>query len=231
MKVIGTNNEKTIKYRQLHPEGRNNGSYFYAKEIEDNILPELEDIDLTVITTGASLFNKYELPKDLVVVCHDNRNPLQSYRSLLGRNYLWVCSKPSTVKIMESVNELAVYTHLSIDTEYVRQFRVAEKTGDIAFVGNAWGFKREYLESLPKSVVQLSGLEREDLLQEMAKFKRVIAEGRCLMEAQVLGAKTEVPVYQNGLESVYVEALDNRATIPDWRRELEAYVEAIKKRR
>lgn len=131
---------------------------------------------------------------------------------------IWVCSKHSTVKTLEGYGERAVYVPLSIDTEYIKQFK-RKKTKDTAYVGNARAFKREYLNSLPVDVEQLSGMARVKLLKEMAKYKRVIAEGRCLMEAQVLGAKTEVPKY-DGHESVYVEALDNREAIKYWREAL-----------
>ena len=73
---------------------------------------------------------------------------------------------------------------------------------------------------MPIDVEQLSGMARVKLLKEMSKYKRVIAEGRCLMEAQILGCKTEVPKY-DGHESVYVEALDNREAVKYWREALD----------
>ena len=114
--------------------------------------------------------------------------------------------------------ESAIYIPLSIDTDYVKQFK-RRKTKEIAFVGNAWAFKKSYLSTLPKSIAQISNLERDDLLREIAQYKRVIAEGRCLMEAQALGCKCEVPKYEN-LESVYVDLLDSRDAIPLWQEAL-----------
>lgn len=40
------------------------------------------------------------------------------------------------------------------------------------------------------------------------------------MEAQVLGAETEVPKYRD-IEAVYVEAVDNRDTVELWREAIE----------
>ncbi len=228
MKIIGTDSTRFIRYKRIRRGKVNTGSYFYALEIENNILPELKNIDLTIITTGASLFRTGEIRRNTVVVCHDNRNTLKSYSKFLGKNCLWICSKESTAATLRAVDENAVYIPLSIDVEYVKQFRTA-KTKDIAFVGNAWGFKRNYLASLPSNIDQLSGMGREQLLNAMAQYKRVIAEGRCLMEAQVLGAQTEVPQYEDGIESVYVEALDNRETIPYWRLALETFADIQKR--
>lgn len=220
MNIIGTQHKKFIKYQKRQTGNVNTGAYFYAKEIEENILPALGELDITVVTTGAVLFRAHEIPDYSVVVCHDNRRPIHKYETLLGKNILWICSKPSTVEKMQNHGEGAVYIPLSIDTEYVKQFKT-EKTGEIAYVGNAWSFKRKYLSLLPKDIVQLNGMEREDLLREMAKYKRVIAEGRCLMEAQVLGAVGEVPQYEDGIESVFVTPLDNRETIQYWKQALE----------
>lgn len=228
MTVLGTQNKNYIRWRNRQSEGLNNGAYWYAKEIEEIILPELQDLDLFVVTTGATLMKDFTVPCGAVILCHDNRKTRRSYERLFRKGVLWVCSKYSTVQTLLELGEKAVYIPLSIDTHYVAQFK-QDKTEDIAFVGNAWGFKHSYLASLPKDIVQLSGMEREDLLREMAKFKRIIAEGRCLMEAQVLGADTEVPKYDN-LESVFVEALDSRDAISYWREALTAHAETLKKR-
>lgn len=219
MRVIGVNSERFKQHQASHYT--NNGGYFYGKEIEENILPHFDYLDATVITVAASLYRPETVGR-AVVVCHDNRDTLRSYILWLKKDMLFVCSKESTVKTLRDAGERAMYVPLSIDTEYVKQF-VTDKTKEVAFVGNKWGFKKDYLESLPADIDQLSGMSREDLLREMAQYKRVIAEGRCLMEAQVLGAKTEVPQYKGGVESVFVEALDNRDTIEDWRKALESF--------
>ena len=228
MIVLGTQSEKFTKYEASQGGHALNGAFFYAEEIENNILPAIGDVDVTIVTTGATLYKSKELPNGAIVVCHDNRRPISSYRLLLRKNILWICSKHSTVDKMRGVGEKAIYIPLSIDTSYVEKFKT-EKTEAAAFVGNPWGFKKRYLNLLPKDIVQLSGLEREDLLREMAKYRRVIAEGRCLMEAQVLGAETEVPRYEDGIESVYVEALDNKDTIPYWKLALEAHADIQKR--
>lgn len=211
--VLGVNTEKFINWYSKQGVTRNNGAYWYSKEIEDIILPHI-DRKIFIVTAGAKLYNAFEIIDNAVVVCHDNRSPKNSYGSLFNKNILWICSKHSTVKLMESYGERAAYVPLSINAEYVKTFKT-KKTKDTAFVGNSWGFKRSYLNSLPKDITQLSNLERDDMLREMAKYKKVIAEGRCLMEAQVLGCDCEAPKYKD-LESVYVDVLDSNDAVPFW---------------
>ena len=219
MIIVGTNTERFKSWHNRQGIQRNNGSYWYAKELEEIILPSI-DGNLFIITAGASLYRPHEVPDGAVIVCHDNRTSAKSYGRFFGKNILWVCSKHSTTEIMRSYGEKAAYVPLSIDTKYVKRFK-RKKTKEVAYVGNAWAFKKSYLESLPDDVVRLNNLERDDLLREMSKYKHVIAEGRCLMEAQTLGASGEIPKYDN-LEAVFVKPLDSRDAIPYWRLALDA---------
>ncbi|HJS82649.1 MAG TPA: hypothetical protein VJ742_07410, partial [Nitrososphaera sp.] len=69
-------------------------------------------------------------------------------------------------------------------------------------------------------------LPRERLLTEMAKYRRVIAEGRCNMEAQVLGCEVELPGYKDSsLDPIDRDVLDSRDAIPLWREVLTAFSE------
>lgn len=215
--ILGINTHRFIKWHSKQGITRNNGSYWYAKEIEDIILPHINK-RLFIVTAAASIYNKHEIPDNAIVVCHDNRSTVNSYGFLFQKNILWICSKHSTVKTLIREGERAVYIPLSIDTEHVKKFK-SRKTKGTAYVGNSWAFKKSYLSSLSKDIAQLSNLDRDDLLKEMAKYKNVIAEGRCLMEAQALGCKCETPKYEN-LESVYVELLDSRDAIPFWKEAL-----------
>lgn len=215
--ILGINTHRFIKWHSKQGITRNNGSYWYAKEIEDIILPHINK-RLFIVTAAATIYNKHEIPDNAIVVCHDNRTTINSYGFLFKKNILWICSKHSTVKTLIREGERAVYIPLSIDTEHVKKFK-SRKTKGTAYVGNSWAFKKSYLSTLPKSIAQISNLDRDDLLKEMAKYKNVIAEGRCLMEAQALGCKCETPKYEN-LESVYVELLDSRDAIPFWKEAL-----------
>ena len=195
MIVYGTQTPKFTSWRDKQTHGKENGAYYYSKEIEENILPEL-GFDMFYITAGAGLYTPREIPDGAIVICHDNRSTKQSYGKLFGKDIIWVCSKHSTVETLEGYGERAVYVPLSIDTEYIKQFK-RKKTKDTAYVGNAWAFKRDYLNSLPIDIEQLTGMPRVKLLKEMAKYKRVIAEGRVYLEAMILGCEVELPKYEN----------------------------------
>lgn len=224
MIVYGTKSNRYISWRSKHVKGIHNGAYYYAKEIEDLILPKIKG-NILIVTAGGTLYNNKDIPDGSVIVCHDNQNPQNAYSKMFKKDILWICSKESTVKKLEKYGEKAVYIPLSIDTEYVKKFK-RKKTKDIAYVGNAWPFKREYLNSLPDDIEQLSDMPREALLKEMAKYKRVIAEGRCFMEAEVLGAKCEIPKYDNpNIGAITRTVLDSRDAVKYWREALEPIAE------
>lgn len=219
MIILGTQSQRFKEWHSRQTEGRNNGSYWYSSEIEEIILPKIS-ADVFVVTAGAVLYQRHEVPDGAVMVCHDNRTTNNSYGKFFGKNILWVCSKHSTVKTLEEYGEKAVYIPLSIDTTYVAQYQKKRHTKDIAFVGNSWGFKKRYLDSLPKDIAQISDLEREDLLKEMSKYKRVICEGRVYLEATVLGCQPEIPKYEDTTAEVPEmfdgRPLDSRNAIPLW---------------
>lgn len=215
MDILGTQSDR---FKLINSNGKiQNGSYWYAKEIEENILPEI-DAEVQIVTCAATAYVPSDIMDGGIIVCHDNRNTLHVYKNLLGKELLWITSKKSTRQNLLEAGEDAIYIPLSIDTEYVKHFKQEKRHKDTAFVGNRWHFKLDYLKKLPKDIDQLSGLPRDELLEAMADYKRIIAEGRCLMEAQILGAKCEVPQYPGGIEAEFVKPLDNRDIIDDWSR-------------
>lgn len=216
MRVLGTKDPVYARWMNRGLSGSHNGAHYYAKEIEDLILPHIE-ADIFVVTAGGTVQPK-KVPDGCVFVCHHNVMPVEVYKQFFDRDILWVCSKPSTVDKLTAAGEKAVYIPLSIDTKYVEKFRT-EKTRDTAFVGNFWNFKEKYIESLPIDVHHIGNLPRARLLEEMAKYKHIIAEGRCNMEAQVLGCEVSLPDW--GVPAIDViprEVLDSRDAIPYWRK-------------
>lgn len=226
MKIIGTKSDRYQAWRAKQGMARNNGAYWYAKEIEDIILPELKHLNLWINTVGSRFLSPRDIPRGAVIVCHDNINTVRTYMRLFKLDVLWICSKQSVADTLIKHGEKAVYIPLSIDVEYVEQFKRKRRTKDIAYVGNAWGFKKEYLSSMPSNIVQLNGMDRDDLLKEMSKYRTIIAEGRCLLEAKVLGAKTELPTHGYG-DIVDREVIDSREAIPMWREVLEAHEQSL----
>lgn len=226
--TIGTDHP-TYRFSRLRKHhGLYNGAYFYAKEIEDIILPKINHSRVTIVTAGSVIFSSHQIPDRAIIVCHHNINPVGTYGRYLNRGMLWITSKKSTMKKLKDANEKAVYIPLSIDTKYVKKFR-QKKTKDIAFVGNKWGFKRHYLNNLPDNIDQLYNLPREELLTEMAKYKTIIAEGRCNIEAQVLGCKVKLPSYGSGIDVVKREVVDSREVIDLWKKAIQDHQKTIDK--
>lgn len=228
MVVFGINSQKYKSYLNGQVN-KNSGAYHYAFEVENNILPKIKK-KVFIVTAGATLYKSHEIPNHAIVICHDNRYTKRSYRHLLNKDILWICSKKSTVETLESYGEKAAYIPLSIDTKLVKKYIRKKKTKDIAYVGNPWSFKRDYLNSLPDNIDQLNGMDRIDLLKSMSKYKRIIAEGRCLMEAQILGAECEVPKYKEH-EAVFVKPFDNKDALPEWDRVLSLHAKNLKNNR
>ena len=98
-----------------------------------------------------------------------------------------------------------VYLPLSVDVDYVKQFKT-EKTKDIAYVGRK---EKPGTEKLPKNIGYLSGMTREMLLREMAKYRKVYAVGRCAIEAKILGCEV-LPFDSRYPDPSVWEILDNR---------------------
>lgn len=75
---------------------------------------------------------------------------------------------------------------LSIDTAYVKQFRVEEKTKKVAFAGRK---NKTIFGNLPDGIDYLCDMKREDLLRKMAQYEQIYAVGRTAIEAKVLGCE------------------------------------------
>ena len=159
-----------------------NGAYYYSQEIVKNIIPNVETSRnwITVNIKGIGCDHA-------VVFIHNNRHP-SNYDWLKFYGYkdlVLVCGIPETCEKVAHLGK-AIYLPLSVDVDYIKQFRVEEKTKEAAFVGRP--VKKKYGE-LPDGIDYLEGLPRDELLRAMADYKTVYAVGRCAIEAKVLGCK------------------------------------------
>lgn len=179
MIIDHTRPEYLKKWKQL-TGGKHNGAFYYSQEIVKNIIPNVETdrnwITVNVQGTGCD---------HAIVFVHNNAKPsnydwLRKYDDLV-----LVCGIKETVKKVSHLGR-AIYLPLSIDVEYVEQFKVENKTKDAAFVGRK--SKLQY-GSVPDGVEIISGLPREELLKTMAEFRTVYAVGRVAIEARVLECK------------------------------------------
>ena len=170
---------ETEAYKRMNASHLN-GAYYYAKEIYENIIPKIRTKRPFVLLhiTGKCFDNA-------IVFVHNNLNPERYLWMLPYKNLIFVCSQESTMKFMIDAFPKAhtIYLPLSVDVDYVKKFKVKRKTKDTAYVGRAG---KPNVKDLPKDIDYLSGLEREDLLKAMAKYKNIYAVGRCAIEGKIL---------------------------------------------
>lgn len=178
--IIDHNHEAYIRKWERAGRNKYNGAYYYSQEIVKNIIPEIETDRnwITVNLRGIGCDHA-------IVFIHNNKHPenyewLRQYKDLV-----LVCGIPETVEKVQHIGK-AIYIPLNVDVEYVKQFRVKEKTKDTAFVGRP--AKRKNTE-LPDGIDILENMERDDLLRAVAEYDTIYAVGRCAIEAKILKCK------------------------------------------
>lgn len=156
-----------------------NGAFYYSQEIVNNIIPNVKTdrnwITVNLIGVGCD---------HSIVFIHNNKHPERYEWLRQYKDVVLVCGVPETVDKVKHIGK-AVYLPLSVDTEYIKQFRT-EKTKDAAFVGRSG--KRRGIR-LPKDIDIIENLPREELLKRMAEYDTVYAVGRTAIEAKVLKCK------------------------------------------
>lgn len=185
--VIGTNNLQYRSYRKAFKSGGHNGAYYYAKEIEKNIIP-LVKTNRHWDLLGMRLTN--HLNHSLIFIHHCLE---------MDKVYFWLKRYNDVVLVVSQQHVYdwaiengykAILLPLSIDVKYVEQFK-AEKTKDACYVGNRWAFKKTDEDAnIPEGVdFQPPNMPREELLKFMAPYRKCYAIGRCALEAKVLGCE------------------------------------------
>ena len=182
--IIDHNREEYKRARDRIGVHRWNGAYYYSREIVENIIPSVET-DRNWITIKAG----EEGRNHSICFVHDNVAFEKSYAYMKKfHDVVYVVGLPDMVEKASAFGE-TVYLPLSVDVEYVKQFRT-KKTKGTAFVGRPDirpRIKKEYGVELPADIDFLEGMPREELLAAMAKYRKVYAIGRTAIEAKVLG--------------------------------------------
>lgn len=178
--IIDHTNLMYLKKWEYARDHRFNGAYYYSTEIVHNIIPRVKTDRnwITINVPGVA-------SQHTIVFIHDNLKPWSSYSWLTNsRDLVLVCGVEST---MDKVRRYGVpiYVPLSIDVDYVKQFRTT-KTKDTAYVGR---MGKPGTSKLPEDIDFITGMRREELLKELAKYEKVYAVGRCALEAKVLGCE------------------------------------------
>lgn len=184
---------------KLMGDDKYNGAYYYSQEIVANIIP-LVETDRPWVTINAPS----QCADRAIVFIHNNNDPglydwIKPFKDLI-----LICGVPETCDKVAHLGT-PIYLPLSIDVKEVKEHKVKKKTKNTAFVGRK--MKRTY--RLPIDIDYLEGMPRELLLDEMAKYKKVYAVGRCALEAKVLGC--EVLPYDDRFPDPSIwKVLDNK---------------------
>lgn len=218
--ILAHNHPQYVFRRWRLGVARNNGCYYYSKEIVDNIIPRVKTWR-GWNTVGREMLGMRD---HMIVFLHDNATPwhykwLEKYDDLV-----LVCSSKYTADSVKGKGHI-VLLPMSIDTEYVKQFRT-EKTKGTCFVGNVWVRDNLRLNSfrsardVPGKIDFFSSLPREELLKEVAKYKKAYAIDRCAIEAKVLGCELLPLKTRYSVDNVG-QVLDNRDAAKILQKELD----------
>lgn len=192
--IIDTSDPNYAAYcKNYHQNGNgaHNGAYYYSQEIVKNIIPNVKT-KRPWDTMGMKFLRSAD---HAIVFLHHNLKPEVNYRWLLKYDDLiLVCSSDVTYGWAKQQPHChAVFLPLSIDTEYVEQFK-AEKTKNACYAGNKWAFKLPDLKKYIPDGVDFppKNLPREELLKFVAPYKVCYAVGRSALEAKCLGCTIKV---------------------------------------
>lgn len=209
-KIIDTTDPNYIAYCKIfHPNGSGayNGAYYYSKEIVKNIIPNVQ-----TWRPWDTLGMKHLSSLDhAIVFIHHNLNHDKVYSWLRRyKDLVYVCSVMQTLDwTSKQCNGHAIYLPLSIDTEYVSQFKT-KKTKGACYAGNLWKFKEpDIAKYVPRGTdFPPKNLPREELLKFIAPYKVCYAIGRTAIEASVLGC--EVRNCDSRYDGVSWPVIDNK---------------------
>lgn len=193
-RIIDTTDPNYVAYcRNYHQGGKGfyNGAYYYSQEIVKNIIPNVK-----TSRPWDTLGMKFLRPGDhAIVFLHHNIDHDITYRWLKRfRDLVYVCSVKQTYEWAKNQpNGHAVFLPLSIDVDYVSQFKT-KKTKGACYAGNKWAFKLPDLKKyIPKNTdFPPANLPREELLKFIAPYRECYAVGRTAIEARCLGCDIKI---------------------------------------
>lgn len=155
---------------------RYNGAYYYAREIEEIMIPRIET------SRNWVLLNNIGCEDHSIVFIHNNLRP-ERYEWLSRYNDLiLVCGIPDTVEKVKHLGR-AVYLPLSVDVADVEKYG-KPKSGAVCFFG-----RKPKGKELPHTLPKVCNMPREQALPFVARYRKCYAVGRCAIEAKILGCE------------------------------------------
>ena len=210
-KIFSHLSPEYVEYCQINNIIPDNGAFYYSREILDNIIPKIKTKRNWVLVNipGCCYDNS-------IVFIHNNKNPERYWWLENFKNLVIVCSNYKTLRFMCELFPKfhCILIPLSIDTEYVKQFKAKRKINKTAYYGRLEKCPQEILED--ETIIKIYGKDREKNLKEVAKYKTVYSIGRCQLEAKCLGCK--VISHEGEYENIYWNLLDNKDVILELQR-------------
>lgn len=165
------------RYNNIKP----NGAMIYSMLIRKFFIPNIKtDRNWITINTG-------ECYDHSIVFIHSNLNTDEKYYYLSEyKDLILVSSQKSTQMHMRKYGR-SIYLPLSIDTEYVKQFK-RKKTKNACYAGRADKIHSEKLKGIV-GVDYVANLTHDSLLEKIAEYKDVYAVGLTALEARCLGCR------------------------------------------
>ena len=213
--IIDHTNTEWLRKQERFGNNKHNGAFYYSQEIVDNIIPNVKT-DRNWVTVNV----EGQGCDHAIVFVHSNLRP-DHYEWLSRYNDLvLVCGVEETVDKVKHLGK-TIYLPLSIDTEYVKQFKQPKsKRNGVAFAGRS--SKKSYPGvTLPYNVRCLSGMARDELLAELAQLEKVYAVGRTAIEARALGCEV-LPYDPRYPDPDRWKVLDNREAAKILQKKLDA---------
>ena len=187
-----------------------NGAYYYSREIVKNIIPRIKTDRswLTINVQGVGI-------NHAIVFIHNNKDTLQYEWLKTYNDLILVCGIPETCDKVAHLGT-TIYLPLSVDVDYVKQY-ASEKNKETAYCGRASKMRGYHF---PEGTDIISELPRQQMLQAMARYKKVYAVGRCAIEAKILGCEV-LPYDERFPDPKIWKILDNKDAVKILQRELD----------
>lgn len=180
--IIDHTNPKYIEKCKRIGNSRFNGAYYYSKEIIEYFIPRIK-----TNRNWVTLNIEGECVDDAIVFIHNRLHP-EWYEWLSDyKNLILVCAAKENADRLSYLGE-TIYLPLSVDVKYVRQF-IKPKDKEVAYVGRREKLREIKGSVIPKGIPIIGGVPRVQLLNEMARYKKIYAVDRTAIEGKILGCE------------------------------------------
>lgn len=204
-KVIDHTHPESVRLQGAIGNHRWNGAYYYSVEIVRHFVPNVEtDRNWITIRAGDVCMDRS------IVFVHDIWKFEEKYGYTFPyKDMVYVVSMPDMLKRVAKYGKV-VYLPLSVDVAEVEAYR-RDKDRDLAFFGRT-EWRMNWLNGafeFPPETDFVGMVPREELLAEMARYRRVYAVCRTAIEAKILGCEV-LPFHPRFPDPAQWQVIDSR---------------------